>query len=250
MRRLIVAALVAATAVVAVPSVASGGIPIPFLVVELASTTAPLTFEIEVVANFECNDGSIEIVQVEANDVDVTASASLAFDEADPNVAFITLPSGTTPGDLDVAASCTTGSNEFEESFTVSGDTVWAALAVTKSVAGPAPTDATFTVNVDCVAPVPPPDEIGNIELSDDYSVDLQFGAAGGVGYVYGDHDVDCTITEPVTGGAASTTIEPANVSFREEQVALTATVTNTFPEPAPEPAPAVAAVIQPTFTG
>ena len=66
-------------------------------------------------------------------------------------------------------------------------------------------------------------------DLARDFEVDLPYTVAGGVKDVYSDHAVECSITEPVTGGATSVTIDPEVVDMTSPG-ALTATVTNTFP--------------------
>ena len=106
------------------------------------------------------------------------------------------------------------------------------ATAVTKVVEGTPPPGSTFTVHVACSffaggAPI--------------VETDLQYPASGGLQYVYSDIlDGDCAFTEPVNGGALSTTIAPDHISVFPES--STVTVTNSFV--------VQAVAIQPRFTG
>ena len=90
--------------------------------------------------------------------------------------------------------------------------------------------------------PVPPASfgDVGAAELPEDFSADVSFTASGEVGYVYTDHGVDCAITEPQNGGAASVVIAPETIEIPAPGL-YEATVTNTFVEPI---------VVEPTFTG
>ena len=92
----------------------------------------------------------------------------------------------------------------------------WGTLAVTKTVVGPAPASTTFSVLVSCEGTAVPISN-GNVtpaELDFDFIADLGYGVSGGVNYVYTDHPVECTITEPMNGGATSTVITPPVVDM------------------------------------
>ena len=227
---LVVSALAASVLVVPV-TFASAGDTLRILDVGLVSPVEPLTFTLEIEDDSDCDQGTFEVLTVLANDVVVTP-ISVTESATDPNVATIVLPSNTTPGTLEASAVCDNG----EFPMSAEGSTEWGALAVTKTVVGPVPAGTTFSVNASCVStlvgpPIP-------TDLPANFAPDLAYGAAGGVKYVYTDHQVECTITEPVNGGATSTVITPAVVDM-SAPAAYTATVTNTF-----------VAAVQPTFTG
>ena len=71
-----------------------------------------------------------------------------------------------------------------------------------------------------------------------DLKLDLTYTAAGGLHYVYTDHPITCTLTEPFTGGATTIVIEPEVVAM-DDPGQFNATVTSVF-----------AVVSQPVFTG
>ena len=124
-------------------------------------------------------------------------------------------------------------------------------LVVTKVVHGPVPPGTEFTVDVDCTENM--------------FDEELTFPATGGTMQVNAGEGVEntCTITEPQTGGASTTTfacqvtavgaVNPAtcqgtNIAAFAAVSAdwqVTITVTNTF-----VPAPAAAVPAAPTFTG
>src|SRR4029078_12853631 len=138
---------------------------------------------------------------------------------------------GTVPGVVWLDITCDNGDGNSRES----GEREWASLAVTKSVVGPAPVSAAFTVHVGCESTLP---NASGTEFPDAFAVALHSTAVGGIHYVYGDHAIECTLSETNTGGATSTTIVPEVV--REESGGpYSDTVTNPS-----------AAAIQPTFTG
>jgi hypothetical protein len=240
MRRLLVAAVVLVAAVSALPaSVANAAYKYLPLSINLESHTEPLAFVIEHIAEYECNDGSIEVESVEVNGNPVTP-VSVTPDAGDPNAASVVLPSDTTPGTVVVVSTCTVGEGGTVYAL---GETSFAALAVTKVVEGPVPSDASFTVHGDCVPRVRPDSVEGTVDLPDPgpFAVDLVYGPSGGKKYVYAEQPVLCTLTEPVTGGAASVTITPETVEMYSP-TAFAATVTNVFP--------AAAVVAQPNFPG
>lgn len=238
-------ALVATLAITAgfaiVPSLgtAAGAAVVYDLDVELESNVEPLTFSATVFDNEEnavqaplCT--SVSIVTVEANDQTVTPLSE--SDQGTDTVVF-TLPSDTPPGSLYVKVECADGDFPTQ----VEGGIEWAALAVTKVVTGSVPADAAFVVHVECTQTMSAGagfDGPGAAGILEDYDIDLPFGAAGGTKYVYFDGPSDCTLTEPVGGGATATTIDPDEVAI-EEPTAYASTVTNTFP-----------AEVSPNFTG
>ena len=79
--------------------------------------------------------------------------------------------------------------------------------------------------------------------VPNDFSVDLEYPATGGVGHVYTDHSTTCALTEPNNGGATSVAIDPEVVDALIEPGSTSATVTNSFAAAAP-------IVVEPTFTG
>lgn len=247
MRRLLLLVALGSLAAFALPAPAGAGGE--GLLVELASPSEPLTFELEL-TGFNCDPGTFSVSEVLDGNGDPVTPISVTEDPGDPNRASMVLPSDTVPGLLLVTADCVDSEFPVQQE----GGVEWAALAVTKVVEGTPPEDATFVVNADCVGGgvVMGASDFGALELPDDFAVDLTYGAAGGVGYVYTDHAVECTLTEPETAGAASVTIDPEVVVI-ESPDAFAATVTNTFDPPAPpvpEPPAAAPIVRQPTFTG
>ena len=231
MRRALALLLISAAAVVAVPAIASGGGG-PEVDLDLVSPKEPLTFEAKF-DNGTCVEGEFKF-DLTANGNEVVP-ISATQDAADPDRFVFVLPSDTPPGVMAIEIECDDG----EEGAQASDSQEWAALAVTKVVSGPAAADAAFTVHVDCIGAGS--DGVDASDISVDFDADLQYGAAGGVHYVYSDHEASCTITEPVNGGATSVSIVQPVVDL-DDNAAFTATVTNTFP--------AAAVVIQPTFTG
>lgn len=238
MRRILVLILVLAAATV-VPALGASAGPGPQdLEVDLVSAVEPLTFRAEVGVDPDC--ASVTITAVEANETPVTP-LSVVPDDTDPNAVFIVLPSDTPPGELSVEAEC-----DYEGTILAQGSTEWGALAVTKVVEGTVPAGAAFVVNVACVGTQGPPGGpeptdytgVGAAGILEELDVDLEFGASGGTKYVYFDGASECLITEPVNGGAAATTITPAEI-LNDEPEAYASTVTNTFP-----------VVVEPAFTG
>lgn len=221
-RRVLGAALVAALATFLLPSsVGAGG----GLTVELESAGEPLTFSLEINA-FDCDPGTFTVLLVEDDNEDPVVPLSVVEDSLDPNVALMTLPSDTVPGDLFVEVECSDG----ESSPNFVGGVEWHSIAITKVLNGTPPPGTTFTVNVDCVdlSNGLGADDYTATELPDDFTVDIVYPASGGVHFAYGDHAVECTITEPEDGGAFSTTIDP-QVLVITEPGSYSATVTNVF---------------------
>jgi hypothetical protein len=235
MRRVLALFLISAAAVVAAPTIASGGVEEDDLFVELMSPIEPLTFR----ATFEDEDSCVEDADfeyvVEANGNEVTP-ISVTQSESDPDAFLFVLPSNTEPGELEIDLECEASEGSSREQ----GGVLWASMPVTKVVSGPAPATATFTVHLDCQGFSDEiDDEFGPAELPVSFTVDLQYGVAGGVKYAYTDHGVLCTVTEPVNGGATSVTISPQVLDSTPEPGLFPGTVTNTF-----------AAAVQPNFTG
>jgi hypothetical protein len=235
-RRLLalVIVLTAAAAVVPTLPAAAGAFGLD---IDLLSPVEPLTFEATFPGD-NCVDGPFAAA-VESEDTGAVTPLSVIQDPVDPNRFVFVLPSDTTPGQLTFEIECDDG----DGTGGGSGDILFGALAVTKVVVGPAPPDTSFVVNVGCVFPV---GEMaseayggpGVAGLTAEQDFVLAYPAAGGVRYVYFLSESECLITEPVNGGAASTTIVPAEI-LNEEPDLYESTVTNTF-----------AAVVEPTFTG
>jgi hypothetical protein len=236
MRRVLAVLLISAAAVVAAPSIASGGIDEePGLFVELLSPVEPLTIQATFVEDETCVEGEFDfLIEFTGGGAEVTP-ISAAQSASDPDVFTFVLPSNTTPGFYAVSIECDNGDGDTEET----GPFAFASIPVTKVVSGPAPSTATFTVHLDCQSEDDEVELPVIEELPEDFAVDLQFGVAGGLKYVYTDHGGICTITEPVNGGATSVTISPESVDTNPAPVSYPVTVTNTF-----------AAAIQPNFTG
>jgi hypothetical protein len=162
---------------------------------------------------------------------------SVTQSTTDSDVFTIVLPSNTEPGEFEIGILCDNGDGDTSGN----GGLEWAAMPVTKVVSGPAPSTATFTVHLDCDGTLPTAGggEFQGTDLPVDFTVDLTYGATGGVKYAYTDHGVLCTVTEPVNGGATSVTISPQVLDSTPDPGLYPGTVTNTF-----------AAAIQPNFTG
>jgi len=230
--------LAATAAATVVPSVGSGAAIIYDLDIEVASPVEPLTFSATVVDASStavqaplCD--AVSIVSVEANGNAVTPLSETT--DGSDTVVF-TLPADTPPGQLAVEVEC--GDGEFPT--LVEGDQEWGALTVTKVVDGAVPADATFVVRVTCDRLVMGSsyDGPGTAGILDQQVSDLPFGPTGGTKHVYFDGPSECVITEPVNGGATSTTIVPDEID-NEAPTAYATVVTNTFP-----------AAVSPTFTG
>jgi hypothetical protein len=144
-----------------------------------------------------------------------------------------------------------------------------ATLTVLKTVSGPVPTGATFTVKIEC------DHALIDTGTGSAISADVTFDATGQPtsADTVGFNDTgQCIINETATGGATTVTFsctgspgpaepgapqvcpeagpQPTSISVNiltDDQTA-TVTVANTFVEPEPTPSPAV--VIQPVFTG
>src|SRR5688500_15442962 len=105
MRRALALLLIAAAAVVAAPSLASGGNG-PELDVDLVSPIEPLTFS----ATFEeetCVEGEFEYL-VLANDNEITPISATQNDE-NPDQFLFVLPNDTPPGELAIEVECDDG---------------------------------------------------------------------------------------------------------------------------------------------
>ena len=189
--------------------------------VNLVSVTEPLTFNLAL-QGATCTPGTFAVASADANGTTVTP-LSVTEDPTNANIASMVLPSDSPPGFLTVEASCSDGTQTIR---TEPGETVWAALAVTKAVQGNPPAGAAFTVRVAC---------------SGSPDADLQYPSSGGTRYVYAQpFGEDCNITEPGNGGATSVTVDADHVVI-DAPVRFTATVTNTFAAPP---------VVRPAFTG
>ena len=165
------------------------------------------------------------------------AATPLSLTIVDPNTVSVVLPNATeTP--LEFTLTCLDAQ---QQAVTAQTTREFFSIPVTKTVEGPVPADASFMVNVACVAsttvaltsqafqPAAP------LALNP-LSVDLAFGVAGGTSYVFGYSASDCTITEPGNGGATTSSITPPTVNTDLPGVYPVAIV-NTF-------------VAVPTFTG
>jgi len=236
MRRVFALFLITAAAVVAAPSIAGGGIDEDDdLFVELLSPVEPLTMRATFTDEDVCVDGEFSYtIELSGGGGEVTPISATQSD-ADPDVFTFVLPSNTTPGFYDVTIECDNGDGDTEET----GEWAFASIPVTKVVSGPAPSTAAFVVHLDCVTPDNDNEAPVVEELPQNFTVDLQYGVAGGLKYAYTDHGGFCTVTEPQNGGATSVTITPQVVDTTPAPASYPVTVTNTF-----------AAAIQPTFTG
>ena len=142
----------------------------------------------------------VELIEVDAN----TLSVTLPNDSASPLVFTLTC--------LDAQ----------ENPITSQGDVTFFSMPVTKTIEGDVPADAAFTVNVACIASIiqdgaaSPAFQPLQTELPDVLSIDLAFGAEGGVKYVFGYRPYDCVVTETADGGASMTTITPPTVNTGE----------------------------------
>ena len=232
MRRLFALLVIPAAALVATPTLAGGGVESDTLEVELVSQIEPLTFLATFADDETCVAGEFDaFIEANGNEIEPIAVTQ----QTDPDEFLIILASGTPAGVLSVAIECDNGDGDTE----ASGDVEWAAIPVTKVVSGPVPSTATFTVHLDCVSDEQD-EELPEIRvLPVNFTADLNYGAAGGLKYVYTDHGGLCTVTEPVNGGATSVTISPQVVDTTPDPGTYPATVTSTF-----------AAALQPNFTG
>ena len=238
MRRLVATffavTLAASAAAVVVPTLGASAGPLPedTLDVALVSSTEPLVFGALVDDEVDCD--SISVIEVLANG-DAVEPLAVIPDGTNTNVVYVVLPSDTPPGGLELTVECLDG----EQPLDYTGDTEWAALAVTKVVDGPAPEGTEFTVAVECLtfedrsAEFQTPQGSGESE-----TFELTYTASGEVHFVYFRDVTACEITEPVNGGAIATTITPDVVEVLSPEL-YTSTVTNTF-----------AAAVEPTFTG
>jgi Domain of unknown function (DUF5979) len=162
-----------------------------------------------------------------------------------------------------------------------------APLTIVKTVSGPVPAGTTFTVNVHCNGNIDTGDQAGSAAITPN-DAEVTFDATGQptspdiIGF---DDPGTCTITETVTGGAASVSYacagtipvpndtvkgfggvaadqvapptepcasagpqaDPATVYIVDPGQEATVTVHNTFADPV---TPAAQVVIQPAFTG
>ena len=238
MRRLLVAMVITCVAALALPTTAgAGGVELD---VDLVSPVEPLTFSATLSDDVACNPGSIDLVTLTLNGAPVEP-VSVTEDPADPNTLLIVLPSDSTPGELLAVVGCTDGEVPIVPQTDLE---LFAAIPITKVVEGTPPPDTTFLVNVDCAdAEVTEVgfDGVSAADLPPDFAVDLEYEATGGLAYVYSDHPVECTVTEPEDGGALSVVIDPETLAVLEPDN-YPVTVTNTFP--------AAPIVVEPTFTG
>ena len=239
MRRVLAVSLISAAALIAVPSIAGGGVDADNLDVQLEGTTEPLTFS----ATFEdgtCVEGDFEYL-VEANGEEVTPVFAKQDTEVnspgDPDRFLFGLPDNTEPGELTITIECDNGDGTTQES----GSRLWASMPVTKVVSGPAPATATFRVHLDCRGESDDASDQGfqAAFLPANFIVDFDYTVAGGVHYAYTDHGVECTVTEPLNGGATSVTISPQVLDSTAAPGEYPGTVTNTFAVP-----------VEPAFTG
>jgi hypothetical protein len=158
------------------------------------------------------------------------AVTPLSLTVTDPNTLAVVLPP-TTGLTLVFTVTCL---DSQEELVTAQVSREFYSIPVTKTVEGDVPTDATFTVNVACIASMTPVAMTSQsfgpsaVSVMDPISIDLAFTAAGGTSYVFGYQASDCTITEPGNGGATTTAITPATVNTDDPGV-YPVSVVNTF---------------------
>lgn len=166
------------------------------------------------------------------------AATPLAVTVVDPNAVTVVLPP-TTATPLEFTLTCLDAQ---VQPVTAQTTREFFAIPVTKTVEGESPADATFTVNVACIASTSPvglnTQAFGPavVSVMDPLSVDMAFTADGGVSYAFGYQASDCTITEPSNGGATTTAITPPTVNT-DTPGNYPVSVVNTF-------------VAAPTFTG
>jgi hypothetical protein len=220
LRRGTVVLLLAASAVLAAPSIASSGKTLE-LEVDLVSPSEPLAFRYQFPSG-TCEQGPFELT-VRANGEAVVPT----FAQQSPVTADIfvfTLPLDTSGGELLIDATCQDG----DSSIAGQGEKEWAALTVRKIVTGALPPDDTlFNVLANCHAP-DPRDGVGTTNVPTDFTLDLTYTSGGGLHYLYTDRPTTCALTEPVTGGATTIIIDP-EVVVMDEPGAFSATVTNVF---------------------
>ncbi len=143
------------------------------------------------------------------------AVTPLSLTVVDPNTVAVVLPDAT-PTPVAFTLTCIDGQ---QQPLTAQASREFFAIPVTKSLVGDVPADATFTVNVACVASLSPIGVTGQsfqpavLSVMNPLSVDLVFSAAGGTSYVFGYQASDCTITEPGDGGAVISVITPPTVN-------------------------------------
>jgi hypothetical protein len=193
-------------------------------------------------SNFE--NLNVTAVTAGPSDTPVTPTST---EQQDTNDVVFVLPAGT-PSPITVTGGCF---NSADDPISATAeDLAFATVSVAKVVQGSDPATATFTVAVACTlvgsgstasgfgsgassvhSASPEPPSAGN----------LQYGAAGGTLPFYVYDESTCTVTEPNTGGATSTTINPNPVDVADP-IPYSVTVTNTFA--------AAAIVALPAFTG
>ena len=231
--RLVALVLLAAAILIGTPSIASSG-EVLDLEVDLISPSEPLGFRYRFPSG-TCEQGAFDLT-VEANGANVVP-LSVQQSPVTSDVFTFTIPPDTPGGELSIDAECHDGGTL----FTGHGEKEWGSLTVTKMVTGVQPLANTlFNVIADCRA-TDGPDELGTTNVPTDFTLDLTYTASGGLRFVYTDHPVECTLTEPFTGGATTIIIDPDIVHI-DVPGQFSASVTNEF---------AIAPiVVEPDFTG
>ena len=112
---------------------------------------------------------------------------------------------------------------------TQTGFSAYAEIAVTKAVTGDAPAGAMYTIAAACTPSAAPTvaNSMRPTDLPPDEDVQFEI-AAGSTVSIFTFRAYACTLSETVTNGALTTTIEPGTVTT-EEPIMYTALVTNTF---------------------
>lgn len=233
-------AMVALTGVsLAMLAPAAGG-QAPAAIAELVGITEN-AWVVSYVGNV-CGDDDVIVTGVavqpgpEDDPIEVTP---LSQSPAGPNAVNVLLPPDAPEGLAIFEIEC-----DGPAPNTTVADTLYAWVAIEKVVTGPVPETATFTVNVACGDRAPAEvvgtswGDVDAQQSPEPFSVDLPYGATGGVAYVYTDGDRECEITEPNNGGATSTTIDVPEDLYADP-TDYAATVTNLF-----------VPVVEPTFTG
>jgi hypothetical protein len=235
-RRLTVGLAVAALAAPAVlglsAGMASGGAPTDTVTPQ---SNTSLTFVITRTA--PCPDATEPTVTV-THEPDGTTITPTSFTPTSDTTFTVVLPPSTPPGELAFTLKCPGIPAD------VAVDVDFATVTVVKAVVGPAPSTATFQVQVACDvesagstsssfanSPTVKAAALSNVAA-------LSYPATGGTENSFFLGPGTCTITEPVTGGAVSTTIVPPTVTTSAPAL-FTSTVTNSFP-----------LVVEPSFTG
>ena len=170
-----------------------------------------------------------------AGDVTLTIGGEVVTPESvtftDESNFVIVIPAGHAPETADseehvvVSLDCQINASP----QTINGSSVYGEIAVSKTVVGDAPVGADFTVLAQC-EPADGPDVAGSLRptvVPQNYNVDFQIAGGSSVS-IFTFMAFACTLSETVTNGALTVTIEPGTVTT-EDPILYTAVITNTF---------------------